>query len=372
MIALGERGESMKPIGLYVHFPFCAGKCPYCDFYSAPADGDTMDAYTDAVIGRIRSRLARGERYDTVYFGGGTPSLLGRRLVRIADVLRGQPIREFTVECNPSRVEDGLFSALHEAGVDRISMGMQSAVDAERRALGRTADAALVRRRVQQAQDAGIRNISLDLMLGVPGQTLASLRSSLDFCAHAGVTHVSAYLLKIEENTPFFQMRERLMLPDEDTVCEMYLQTCEALENHGFLQYEISNFAKPGFESRHNLKYWNDEPYIGVGPAAHSFVDGRRFFFPRDTAAFLGGELPVEDGSGGDFAEYAMLRLRLRDGLTEQGVRERFGCPIPRSVYDHARRIPAAYLGTDENGLRLTREGFLVSNAIIAELLTDV
>ena len=362
----------MEPIGLYVHFPFCASKCLYCDFYSAPADDAVKDAYTQAVIGRIRARLSSGERYDTVYFGGGTPSLMGRRLVQIADVLQSQPIREFTVECNPSRVEDGLFSALREAGVDRISMGMQSAVDDERRALGRTADAALVLRRVEEAKAAGFDNISLDLILGIPGQTMDSLQTSLDFCRDAGVTHVSAYLLKIEENTPFYTMRDTLCLPDEDAVCELYLRACETLEAYGFRQYEISNFAKPGFESRHNLKYWNDEPYIGVGPAAHSFVDGRRFFFPRDTAAFLGGELPVEDGSGGDFAEYAMLRLRLRDGLTEQGVRERFGCPIPRSVYDHARRIPAAYLCTDENGLRLTREGFLVSNAIIAELLTDV
>ena len=140
----------MEPIGLYVHFPFCAGKCPYCDFYSAPADSSRMDAYTDAVIRSIRARLSQGERYDTVYFGGGTPSLLGRRLVRIAEALRNEPIREFTVECNPSRVEDGLFDALRKAGVNRVSMGLQSAVDAERRALGRTADSALVLRRVRQ------------------------------------------------------------------------------------------------------------------------------------------------------------------------------------------------------------------------------
>ena len=362
----------MEPIGLYVHFPFCAGKCPYCDFYSAQADGSVMDAYTQAVTDRIRARLSAGERYDTVYFGGGTPSLLGRRLVRIAQVLRGQPIREFTVECNPSRIEDGLLPALREAGVDRISMGLQSAVDAERRALGRTADAALVRRRVDEAKAAGFGNISLDLMLGVPGQTLDSLQTSLDFCRDAGVTHVSAYLLKIEEGTPFYRMRDRLPLPDEDAVCEMYLRACEALGDCGFLQYEISNFAKPGFESRHNLKYWNDEPYVGVGPAAHSFVGGKRFFFPRDSAAFLGGEPPAEDGDGGDFAEYAMLRLRLCDGLTAQGTRERFGFPIPQSVYRRAQNIPPQYVTADDRGVRLTREGFLVSNAVIAELLAEV
>ena len=362
----------MEPIGLYVHFPFCAGKCPYCDFYSAPADGAAMDAYADAVIDRIRARQQTGERYDTVYFGGGTPSLMGRRLVRIAEALQKEPIREFTVECNPSRVEDGLFPALREAGVNRISMGLQSAVDAERRALGRTADAALVRHRVEEAKAAGFRKISLDLMLGVPGQTPDSLRTSLDFCRDAGVTHVSAYILKIEENTPFYGMRDRLALPDEDEVCELYLRACETLEDCGFMQYEISNFAKPGFESLHNLKYWNDEPYVGIGPAAHSFVGGKRFFYPRDTQAFLSGALPVPDGDGGDFAEYAMLRLRLSEGLTEQGTRERFGFSVPQPVYRRAEHIPPRYLSTDADGVRLTREGFLVSNAIIAELLADV
>lgn len=362
----------MGAIGLYVHFPFCAHKCPYCDFYSAPADDALLDAYTDAVIDRIRARQAAGERYDTAYFGGGTPSLMGSRLVRIAQVLRDEPIREFTVECNPSRVEDGLFASLCAVGVNRISMGLQSAVDAERRALGRTADAALVGRRVEQAKAAGIGNISLDLMLGIPGQTIDSLQTSLDFCRDAGVTHVSAYILKIEENTPFYRMRDTLALPDEDTVCTMYLRACEALEEMGFAQYEISNFAKPGFESRHNLKYWNDEPYLGVGPAAHSFVGGKRFFYPRDTQAFLRGEPPVQDGDGGDFAEYAMLRLRLCDGLTEAGTRERFGFAVPQSVYRRAQRIPQAYLTADERGVRLTRAGFLVSNAILSELLADV
>lgn len=362
----------MEPIGLYVHFPFCVRKCPYCDFYSAPADDAAMDAYTDAVIRAIRARQSQGERYDTVYFGGGTPSLLGRRLVRVAEVLRDEPVREFTVECNPSCVEDGLFAALREAGVNRISMGLQSAVDAERRALGRTADAAQVWHRVQQAKEAGFENVSLDLMLGIPGQTAESLQTSVDFCRDAGVTHVSAYILKIEEGTPFYNRRETLGLPDEDGVCALYLRACVLLESCGFRQYEISNFAVPGFESRHNLKYWNDEPYAGVGPAAHSFVGGRRFFYPRDTAAFLRGDPPVQDGDGGDFAEYAMLRLRLWDGLTEQGTRERFGFSVPQSVYRRAGRIPPQYVTADGSGVRLTREGFLVSNAIIGALLADV
>ena len=362
----------MEPVGLYIHFPFCAAKCPYCDFYSASGTASAMDAYTDAVIKAVRAWQNKGVHFDTVYFGGGTPSLLDTRLVRIARVLRDEPIREFTVECNPSRVSDGLFDALCEAGVNRISMGLQSAVDGERRALGRTADAETVLRRVRQAQAAGFANISLDLMLGIPGQTADSLLRSIDFCRAAGVTHVSAYMLKIEPDTPFARMRDTLDLPDEDTVCKLYLQTIDTLAKAGFAQYEISNFAKRGYEGRHNLKYWNDEEYVGIGPAAHSFVYGKRSCYPRDTASFLRGDPPIPDGDGGDFAEYAMLRLRLTAGLTHEGTQARFGYPIPRAVLRRAESIPSRYLIVDGQGMHLTPDGFLLSNSIIAELLSDV
>ena len=363
----------MQPIGLYIHVPFCAAKCPYCDFYYTPGTDDVMDAYTDAVINAVRTWQTKEKHFDTVYIGGGTPSLLGaKRLSRIAAVLQEEPVREFTVECNPSRVEDGLFETLFDAGVTRISMGLQSAVDTERRALGRSADAETVARRVRQAQSAGFAEISLDLMLGIPHQTARSLAYSIDFCASLGVTHVSAYLLKIEPGTPFYAQRDTLSLPDEDTVCDLYLQAVEALAQHGFRQYEISNFAVPGHEGQHNLKYWDDREYVGIGPAAHSFVGGRRFFYPRDTAAFLRADAPVEDGDGGTFEEYAMLRLRLAEGLTQTGTRARFGMDVPLSVMQRAKRLPAHWITADDAGIRLTPSGFLVSNAILAEILKDV
>ena len=363
----------MEPIGLYIHFPFCAAKCPYCDFYSAAGSASEMDAYTDAAVRAVWAWQAQGARFDTVYFGGGTPSLLGAaRLVRIADVLRNEPIREFTVECNPSRIEDGFFSALHEAGVTRVSLGLQSAVDDERRILGRSADAETVARRVRDARKAGFAEISLDLMLGVPQQTSDSLRRSVAFCAALGVTHVSAYLLKLEPGTPFYARRDTLALPDEDTVCDLYLQAVGELAENGFQQYEISNFAVPGHEGRHNLKYWDDREYVGVGPAAHSFFRGRRFYHPRDTAGFLRGDAPIPDGEGGSFAEYAMLRLRLAEGLTQAGTRSRFGYDIPASVFARAERLPETLVRTDESGIRLTPSGFLVSNAILADILKEV
>lgn len=358
------------PVGLYIHFPFCASKCPYCDFYSARGDGACMDKYTEAVINALRAWQNKDVHFDTVYFGGGTPSLLGERLCRIADVLKGEPVREFTVECNPSQIGDGLFDRLLASGVNRISMGLQSAVDSERRALGRTASAQMVDRRIREAYRAGLRNISLDLMLGIPGQTAQSLETSLDFCARPEVTHVSAYLLKIEQGTHFYSVRDKLDLPGEEAVCDLYLQTVNGLKKRGFEQYEISNFARSGFAGQHNLKYWNDEAYVGIGPAAHSFFGGKRFFYERDTEAFMQGAEPVPDGEGGDFAEYAMLRLRLSEGLTEPGTRKRFGHPIPPSLYERARTLPNHLCIADQEGIRLTSEGFLLSNSLICTLLS--
>lgn len=173
-------------------------------------------------------------------------------------------------------------------------------------------------------------------MLAVPGQTVNSLKDSIAFCADAGVRHVSAYILKIEEGTRFYEKRGELTLPDEDATCELYLTACEELEKRGFMQYEISNFAEPGYESRHNLKYWDCDEYLGIGPAAHSFIDGRRFFFPRDIESFIAGCEPTDDGEGGSFEEYLMLRLRLNKGLVFSEVEERFGHGVPEDMIKNA------------------------------------
>lgn len=365
----------MEPIGLYLHIPFCRGKCPYCDFYSMRADAARMDTYTRA-LERALAEWARraGRRADTLYFGGGTPSLLGgariASLAAAAQAHYGLKNAEITVECNPSDADGRLFEALARAGVNRVSLGLQSAVDGERRALGRRAGVKEAAECLRLARGAGISNLSLDLMLGIPGQTADSLRRSIDFCAEAGVRHISAYLLKVEEGTQFARRRESLALPDEDAVCALYEQACEELERAGFRQYEISNFARPGFESRHNLKYWNAEEYLGLGASAHSFLDGKRFFYPRDIDAFVCGQAPVRDGAGGSFEEYAMLRLRLTEGLREDAARKRFGYGIPAGMRAAARRLEAyGVVSQDEEGLRLTRKGFLLSNPVIAQLL---
>ena len=371
----GAEMADTQPIGLYLHIPFCRSKCPYCDFYSLRAEPTQMDAYCAVLEQKIaESSAALQCKADTLYIGGGTPSVLGaKRLCGLVERAKRTFLTdgaEITVECNPYRLPPDFFRELANVGVNRVSIGLQSAVTAERRRLGRRATREEVEQTVRAAQAVGIRNLTLDVMLGIPEQTEASLNETLDLCLSLGVPHVSAYLLKIEENTPFQRLRETLDLPDDDQAADLYLQMCETLERAGLSQYEISNFARAGFQSRHNLKYWHCEPYLGLGSAAHSFLNGKRFFYPRDFESFLQGCAPIPDGTGGDFTEYAMLALRLCEGLREAAVRARFGHPIPQTLYQKCAPLAAhGLLIADEQGIRLTRNGFLVSNAVLAEIL---
>ena len=369
--------EAPEPIGLYIHVPFCGKKCPYCDFYSLPAEESRMDAYTACILKKLESEAARvGRAADTLYFGGGTPGLLGAArlcvLVKAAKAGFGLSGAEITAEVNPAQNQEAFFEGISRGGVNRVSIGLQSADAGELARLGRRHTPEQARDAVRAAQEAGIRNLSLDLMLGIPGQTRESLRRSVAFCAESGVQHVSAYLLKVEPGTSFYKRRAELDLPGEEETAALYFLACEELEQYGFAQYEISNFAKPGFQSRHNLKYWRDEEYLGLGPAAHSFLNGKRFYWPRDLRGFLAGAAPVSDGDGGDFEEYAMLRLRLAEGLREDACRRRFGTGIPPEYYARAEKYRAAGLTVcGPDGIRLTRKGFLVSNALIGEILAS-
>ena len=363
-------------VGLYLHVPFCAGKCPYCDFYSLPGNGPAMDRYTACLVDRIRRAAERtGRRAATLYVGGGTPSLLGpRRLCRILRAAREAfsigPDAEITVEANPGGGLSAFFRAVRAAGANRVSLGLQSADEEELRLLGRRHTAADAARAVRDARGAGFQNISLDLMLAVQGQTPQSLKRSVEFCAGLGAAHVSAYLLQVEPHTVYWARRKELRLPGEDEAARLYLLACAELEKRGYRQYEVSNFARPGFESRHNLNYWRCGEYLGLGPSAHSFLNGRRFHFPRGMAAFLNGEPPVQDGPGGGFEEYAMLKLRLAEGLSDAACRARFGRPVPERVMRAARRYePHGLTSCRPGGFRLTPRGFLLSDALTPELL---
>ena len=369
----------MKNIGLYLHIPFCKSKCPYCDFYSFSGKSTEKDEYTKALQGKILSSISTLQsvtpcKADTLYIGGGTPSVLGAKnlatLVNACNSGFMTDDAEITVECNPHGLDEDFFKILRECGVNRISFGMQSAIDNERRILGRLSDRNQVENAVKTAQRVGFENITLDVMLGIPNQTEKSLNETLDFCISLGVPHISAYMLKLEENTYFYKNQNKYNFPNDDLTADLYLQMCETLENNGIMQYEISNFAKQGFESRHNLKYWHCDEYLGLGPSAHSFLNGKRFYFDRDFQAFMNGNSPIDDGFGGDFTEYAMLNLRLVEGLKEEKVFERFGHNIPKEIYDNSKIfIDNGYMTKTENGLALTRKGFLLSNSILSEIL---
>ena len=339
--------------GLYIHIPFCVSKCPYCDFYSTKYTPAAADAFAEMLKGQMQNYTGS---FDTVYFGGGTPSILEPRvLTGLLQAVRQHftidPAAEITVECNPSKDLTRDLEQYAAAGVNRVSIGMQSAVDRERFALGRRAGSAEVARTVAAAKAAGITNISLDVMLGTPKQTPDSLEETFAFIDRMQVTHISAYLLKIEPGTPFDRLQAKLALPEEDTVCQMYLQTVERLGQLGFAQYEISNFARPGYESRHNLKYWLLEPYLGLGPSAHSLWNGQRFYFDRDWAW-------QDEGPGGDREEQILLGLRLNRGIPETWL-----------THDPAPYIAGGFMRRTNDRIAFTPQGMLVSNTILAELL---
>ena len=372
-------------IGLYIHVPFCNGKCPYCDFYSVAGDDSVKEAYTQVLENQLAfwaEKLAQEgtpPKADTLYFGGGTPNLLGAsrlaRLIRKARECFGLEKAEITLEVNPASQLDDFFREVFQAGANRVSIGLQSTHNTELKALGRrhTAEQALAT--IDAARWAGFSNLSLDLMLATPGQTTGSALASAALCAELGVPHVSAYLLKVEPGTPFWERRAALTLPNEDETARRYLTVGASLENAGLKQYEISNFAWPGYESRHNLKYWHCEEYLGLGPGAHSYLNGKRFYYSRDLSAFLQAPTPVADGEGGTLEETILLGLRLREGITRYGLEKAFG-KEGRAAFQAMEKKGRLYqsaglLETDGNRMALTPQGFLVSNSLIAELLPD-
>lgn len=346
--------------GLYIHIPFCRRKCLYCDFYSVVPEDGAAQRYREAVVRNIRHY---GGSFDTVYFGGGTPILLADELgemLRAADISEDA---EITAECNPCEMDMRTLSTLREAGINRISVGVQSFRDAELSALGRRHDAETAVRAIENAAAAGFRDISLDLMLGIPQQTAQSLDETLRIAAGLPVTHISAYMLKIEESTPFGQNTP--LLPDEDETADMYLQTVQRLSQSGLSQYEISNFARDGCSCRHNLKYWRREEYLGIGPAAHSFIDGRRYAVARDLNGFLSSAVQAElvtDGCPDEYEERVMLGLRLSEGIPEE---------LWKPLESGLQRVPKNYYRIEDGRLSLTAEGFLLSNEIISLLLSQ-
>lgn len=357
----------MSAAGIYFHIPFCLRKCGYCDFYSAAPQGDVPERYTQALIRRLKKYPA-GLAADTVYFGGGTPSLLSpAQIEEILFACRSHfslsASAEISLEANPKTAGAQKLEGFLRAGITRLSVGIQSMNDNELQRLGRLHTAQEAQDFVYMAKNVGFENISCDIMLGIPEQTRESAHLTAEEICRLPLTHISLYMLKIEENTPFASM-QKLPLPDEDTLCEIYLSTAEYFGAQGFAQYEISNFAKAGFQCRHNLKYWRCGEYIGIGAAAHSFFGGVRYAAKKDTAAFISGidSEYITDSQGGGRDEQIMLGLRLAEGIPES--------LIPASTAHMCGKFIEAGLMLRSGGqIRLSPEGFLISNDIISSLL---
>lgn len=375
-----------KTLGVYVHIPFCRSKCEYCDFYSLGGgrSKELMDRYLHALILHIRETASLAPDYlvDSVYFGGGTPSFFGadglkRILAEIRKRFNMDRECEVTFEANPESVNAMTLHKLRSAGFNRMSLGVQNEADEVLKALGRPHTYEQAVFAVENARKAGFENISLDLMYGLPNQTREKWMQTLRTVLDLRPDHLSCYGLKVEPGTPLYTYYESANLPDDDTQADMYLYAVETLENFGYAQYEISNFAREGMACRHNLKYWTGGEYIGFGPSASSDFAGKRFTATASLETYLKGvhgggvilseceTIAPRERAG----EYLMLRLRTSQGINGDEYESRF--LLPFDILEKGMRFYAekGFAVCEEGCWHLTPKGFLLSNRIIGGLL---
>jgi len=377
--------NSKKPLGIYVHVPFCRSKCQYCDFYSLTTKDDRlMDQYLKAICAHIREsgQLAPGYLVDTIYFGGGTPTFFGAEgMAAILTTIRKSfdvaSTAEITFEANPDSVSDKLLRRLRNEGFNRVSLGIQCDNDEILKKLGRPHTYAQAVTAVERIRKARFRNLSVDLMFGLPGQTLGGWLKTLERVLQLAPEHISCYGLRVEEGTPLYEYQEFCNLADDDTQADMYLEAVALLHSKGYRQYEISNFCRRGHVSRHNLKYWNCQEYLGFGPNASSDFAGQRFTAIRDLRGYIDGimnggqvlaevqEIPDRERAG----EYLMMRLRTAAGIDPREYEKKYllpFAPLEEVLQFHREQKLAAK--TFDGRWHLTPEGFFVSNSIISDL----
>lgn len=373
---------SDKKLGLYIHIPFCVQKCLYCDFCSyTQKNNDIINSYASRVCDDLRAWGEKCGEYkvDTVYFGGGTPTLLPMgAFARITETLRKSfsvlPSAEVSCECNPATADLDYFRTLHSLGVNRLSIGLQSVHDEELRALGRIHTYSDFLNTYDSARKAGLENISADLMYGIPNQSLDSFRKTLETLISLAPEHISAYGLKIEEGTPFGKMKDSLVLPGEDTEFEMYMLLTNLLADSGYAKYEISNFSHRGRESRHNIKYWKGEDYLGLGVSAHSYFEGVRFANSRDVNGYIEGRditesrMAITDSE--KLSEFIMLRMRLSEGISHSEFKALFGMDFVQRYKDKlAPYIKNGFLVSNGENTFFSDKGFFVSNYILSDII---
>ena len=382
---LTRRPAGQKKLGIYVHIPFCKSKCEYCDFYSLGGSRDrrVTDDYLQALADHIKEsgRLTPEHVVDTVYFGGGTPSFFGAEnlekiLGEIQRRFRLDPDPEITLEANPDSVTKASLKKLLRAGFNRISIGVQSDDDEMLKKLGRPHTYEQARQAVARAREVGFTNVSVDLMYGLPNQTLTAWKETVENVLTLKPDHLSAYALRVEEGTPLWGYRDCANLPDDDKQAEMYLAACRILQDYGYEHYEISNFAKSGFVSRHNMKYWELGEYLGFGPSAASDFAGKRFSAVADLRGYIDGirqhgsilreceTIPMRERAG----EYVMLRLRTNRGINAEEYEKGFLMPFKPLEALLSRFEARGYAKKEEDNWVLTEQGWLVSNQIILAL----
>ena len=375
-----------KSVGLYVHIPFCLSKCAYCDFCSfSTKDESLIDGYVNALCNEIYSYREKGISVDTVFFGGGTPSLLSpdsfKKIVNsINFTFDLSELSEFTVEVNPKTLSRDKLLQYISCGVNRISIGMQSIHENELKKIGRIHNYSDFLNTYKLCRELGISNINVDIMYGIPDQTVESFKSTLEQIVSLKPEHLSVYSLIVEPGTPLSENINALDIPDDDCVFDMYQACCSLLSSKGYEHYEISNFALPTFDCKHNLKYWNTDEYIGVGLSAHSYFDDCRF---SNTATkdderllidYIKGQFTHTDRTVIDINdaiyEYVMLRLRLKNGIVLSSFKEKFGFDFLSGREDKIKRFANLGLAAlTKDVFSLTEQGLFLSNAILVELL---
>ncbi len=377
--------KNRTPLGIYIHVPFCRSKCQYCDFYSVTTKEDRwLDGYQNAICAHIREAgpLAPDYVVDTIYFGGGTPSFFGADgmaaiLNAIRKAFRVSNTAEITFEANPDSVSDRLLRRLRSEGFNRVSLGIQCDNDEILKKLGRPHTYQQAVAAVERIRKFRFKNLSIDLMYGLPGQSLPDWERTLTNVLKLQPEHISCYGLKVEEGTPLYEYQEYCNLADDDTQADMYLSAVEILRQHGYRQYEISNFCRKGNVSRHNLKYWNGEPYLGFGPNASSDFGGSRFTIVRDLKGYIdgirhGGQVlqDVQQIASRERAgEYLMMRLRTAAGIDPKEYERRFLLPFaPLEEKMMVFKEQALAVKTYDGRWHLTPKGFLLSNSIISDL----
>ena len=378
-----------KDLGLYIHIPFCVKKCAYCDFLSWKGSGEEREAYVQALEKEISSysEFAKDYRVSTVFFGGGTPSVLEgeqteRILKKIRDTFRVEKDAEITLEMNPGTAQKEKLLLYRELGINRLSIGLQSVKNENLKLLGRIHTYGDFLDSYRMAREAGFDNISADLISSLPGQTLEEWKEELEILQETPLEHISVYQLIIEKGTEFYEKygEHEELLPDEETSREIYLWTGKYLKEHGFEQYEISNYARPSRKSRHNLRYWERKDYLGLGLGAASMVHNIRMSNTRDWEKYIeGSQNPKRLREEVEFLEeprqmeeFMFLGLRKTEGVSRKEFRRIFGRDLDM-VYEKAlqKHLETGMLEASKDRIRLSQAGILVSNQVLSDFIFD-